>query len=99
MLGQINPLELDWEEWISRESSKRLLCGMFIVSNLISTTFGVNPGFSHTQDLDFELLDEEQMWNASSAKEWTALRGSQTPPKYCVSIQDVMDDTLFNKNG
>jgi hypothetical protein len=65
---------LDWGEWVHRESSKRLLFGMYVVSNLISTTFGVMPGFSHTDDLDFEDLDEERFWNATSAQEWQHLR-------------------------
>jgi DNA-directed RNA polymerase subunit RPC12/RpoP len=62
-----------WEEWVSRESSKRLLCGMFIVSNLISTTFGIQPGFE-TKDLEFEVLDEETLWNARTAGEWHELK-------------------------
>lgn len=48
LLSNTPSANLEWEEWISRESSKRLLCGMFIISNLISSTFGITPGFSHT---------------------------------------------------
>ncbi|KAF2466726.1 uncharacterized protein BDR25DRAFT_376857 [Lindgomyces ingoldianus] len=86
--------QLDWEEWISRESSKRLLCGMFIVSNLISTSFGINPGFSHTQDLEFEVLDEEKLWNARSAQEWMELRGTQSAP-IGITVRDAMADLVF----
>lgn len=70
---------LEWEEWISRESSKRLLCGMFIISNLISSTFGVTPGFSHTGTFSYTFLlefrfrlwvsDRQQM--IYSSKSWT----------------------------
>lgn len=70
---------LDWDEWVHRESSKRLLFGTYVVSNLISTTFGVTPGFSYTDDLDFEDLDEERFWNATSAAEWHELRQTKTP--------------------
>ncbi|KAF2176406.1 hypothetical protein K469DRAFT_678836 [Zopfia rhizophila CBS 207.26] len=85
---------LDWEEWISREASKRLLCGMFIISNLISTTFGINPGFSHTQDLEFEVLDEERLWNARSAKEWKEMQGPRTP-RAPSTIRAVISDVVF----
>ncbi|KAF2800804.1 hypothetical protein K505DRAFT_355368 [Melanomma pulvis-pyrius CBS 109.77] len=87
---------LDWEDWIGRESSKRLLCGMFIVSNLISTTFGINPGFSHTQDLEFEVLDEELFWNARSAQEWMELRHARPPPKRN-TIRDTMARMIFDE--
>ncbi|ORY15877.1 fungal-specific transcription factor domain-domain-containing protein [Clohesyomyces aquaticus] len=84
---------LDWEEWISRESSKRLLCGMFIVSNLISTTFGMNPGFSHTQDLEFEILDDERLWNARSPREWRGLRETRCT-KPTITVRDAMAEVL-----
>jgi hypothetical protein len=84
---------LVWEDWIGRESSKRLLCGMFIVSNLISTTFGINPGFSHTNDLDFEMLYEESLWNARSAQEWNQLKSPQ--PR--VTIRETMAHMIFNE--
>jgi hypothetical protein len=85
--------KLDWEEWISVESSKRLLCGMFIVSNLISTTFGINPGFSHTHDLEFDILDEERLWNARSATDWIKLKQTQTRVDR-KSMRSVMADLL-----
>ncbi|KAK7193216.1 hypothetical protein DPSP01_008183 [Paraphaeosphaeria sporulosa] len=74
LLKRSNAGGLDWDEWVYRESSKRLLFGMYVVSNLISTTFGVISGFSHTDDLEFEDLEEERFWNATSAQEWLHLR-------------------------
>lgn len=73
-LKRSNAQGLEWQDWVYRESSKRLLFGMFVISNLISTTFGVMTGFSHTDDLEFEDLDEERFWNATSAQEWLHLR-------------------------
>ncbi|KAF2707453.1 hypothetical protein K504DRAFT_383718 [Pleomassaria siparia CBS 279.74] len=89
--------ELDWEDWIGRESSKRLLCGMFIMSNLISTTFGISPGFNHTHDLEFEILDEERLWNARSAQEWMELRGGHAPVAPRSSVRDTMVRMIFEE--
>lgn len=84
---------LSWDEWVHRESSKRLLFGMYVVSNLISTTFGVMPGFSHTDDLDFEDLDEERFWNATSSEEWQSLR-EISPPVYRSTVRDILGRLL-----
>lgn len=89
-------MQSQWEEWISRESSKRLLCGMFIVSNLISTTYGVSPGFSHTYDLEFEVLDEERLWNARSAQEWIELKGVPSAPTER-TIRETMAHLIFDE--
>jgi len=70
---------------------------MFIVSNLISTTFGLNPGFSHTHDLDFEILDDEKLWNAQSAREWREIRQCQPEVKN-TSFQTVTAELLYNGN-
>jgi hypothetical protein len=86
--------QLDWEEWISRESSKRLVCGMFIVSNLISTTFGINAGFSHTHDLEFEVLDSESLWNTRSAEKWMEVRNTLLPNRS--TVRETMELMIFN---
>ncbi|KAF2267663.1 hypothetical protein CC78DRAFT_456731 [Lojkania enalia] len=88
--------QFGWEEWISRESSKRLLCGMFIVSNLISTTFGLNPGFNYTDDLEFEVLDQEKLWGAKSAQEWLELRGTSNGRLNC-SVQQIMTAVVLDE--
>jgi len=88
--------QLTWEEWIRKESSKRLLCGMFIVSNLISVTYGVTPGFSHTQDLVFEMPDEEKLWDARSADQWQELRESRVSVRQR-TIRDAMVNMIFGK--
>jgi hypothetical protein len=85
-----------WEEWVSRESSKRLLCGMFIVSNLISTTYGIPPGFE-TKDLEFEILDEETLWNARTAGEWHELKRSSMMQDQCGStVRAAMTEIISN---
>lgn len=90
--------QLTWEEWIKKESSKRLLCGIFIVSNLISVTYGVTPGFSHTQDLVFEMPDQEKLWDARSTDQWQELRESRVSVRQR-TIRDAMVNMIFGKQN
>ncbi|KAJ4291034.1 hypothetical protein N0V90_010231 [Kalmusia sp. IMI 367209] len=96
-LKRSNADELDWNAWIHRESSKRLLFGMYVVSNLISTTFGVMPAFSHTDDLDFEVLDEERFWNARTAQEWQHMRQMEICRER-PSVRDILARMLLDKD-
>ncbi|KAF7555081.1 hypothetical protein G7Z17_g2416 [Cylindrodendrum hubeiense] len=81
-----------WEEWILRESMKRLLCSMFIKSNLLLILYDMVPGFDTSQDLDVETLEEERLWNAPTAAAWEAMRQVVIP---CTkSIRDVIGDML-----
>lgn len=90
---------LDWDGWIHRESSKRLLFGMYVVSNLISMTFGVTSGFSHTDDLEFEDLDEERFWNATSAQEWLHLRQiAPATSRPRPTVRDILSGILLDKD-
>lgn len=98
LLKQSSSEGLDWDEWIYRESSKRLLFGMYVVSNLISTTFGVMPGFSHTDDLDFEDLDEERLWNATSVQEWQALRQSPPASRVQTTVRDMLSHLIIGND-
>ena len=83
---------LSWRDWIERESNKRLLCGIFIHSNLLVTLYDILPGFDTTQDLDIEVLEEEGLWNVSTAEEWQTLRQTTAAPTK--TIQTVLVDTL-----
>ncbi|PSN62537.1 hypothetical protein BS50DRAFT_501736 [Corynespora cassiicola Philippines] len=94
-INQDKRQHLEWEDWISRESNKRLLCGMFIVSNLISTTYNISPGFSHTYDLDFEVLDEEARWEARSAQEWKKLSSIYRKNGHG-TVRQTMAHIIFN---
>ncbi|KAL1887401.1 hypothetical protein Sste5346_010242 [Sporothrix stenoceras] len=81
-----------WEEWIERESIKRLLCSIFIESNLLLILYDYVPGFDTSQDLDIEVLEQECLWNAPSAASWETIRQTVIP---CVkSIRDVVADML-----
>lgn len=71
---------------------KRLLCGMFMKSNLLLILYDVVPGFDTSQDLDIEALEEERLWNAPTAAAWEAMRQAVIP---CTkSIRDILADML-----
>lgn len=70
---------------------------MFIVSSLISSTFSISPGFSHTEDLEFEVLDEEALWAATSAQEWRELRGTGFSGAL-PTVRDAMANIIFDEN-
>ncbi|KAH0169772.1 hypothetical protein KCU67_g2922, partial [Aureobasidium melanogenum] len=63
-----------WEQWVLRETLKRLLYGIYIMSSMASLAYDLPPMFSVTQDLEIELLDEENLWEASNSQEWDRLR-------------------------
>ena len=67
---------MTWHDWIERESWKRLLGALFVASTLTMVLFNVNPGFTATQDLEFEPLDDEALWNAESSNKWRELRAN-----------------------
>ena len=64
------PEPADWEEWIRRESSKRLLYGIFIVSSLLTIVYNIPPCLSITNDLQIELPTEERLWAAPDEECW-----------------------------
>ncbi|OXV06836.1 hypothetical protein Egran_05400 [Elaphomyces granulatus] len=64
------PESTDWETWIHRESSKRLLYGIFIVSSLLTIVYSIPPCLSTTDDLQIELPTEERLWAAADEKCW-----------------------------
>ncbi|KAK9784463.1 putative C2H2-type domain-containing protein [Seiridium cardinale] len=86
-------LGLTWMDWIKRESWKRLLGGMYMLSTFKMVLYGVNPVFGQRQDLELEVIHDETLWNASSAEEWGKLS-----PKHTIieglMIKDVLDDVL-----
>ncbi|KAH7000792.1 hypothetical protein EDB80DRAFT_582883 [Ilyonectria destructans] len=87
-----SPRRHTWEEWIERESMKRLLCSMFMKSNLLLILYDVVPGFDTSQDLDIEALEEERLWNAPTAATWEAMRKTVIP---CTkTIRDIIADML-----
>lgn len=71
---------------------KRLLCSIFIKSNLFLILYDIVPGFDTGQDLDIEALEEERLWNVPTAAAWEAMRQTVVP---CTrSIRDILADML-----
>ena len=89
---------MTWPEWILRESSKRLLCGLFVISNLLLVTYDVNPGFVITKDLMLETPDEERLWNARTEEQWRELRQSRLAMAR-KTIREVMVDMISGQPG
>lgn len=90
-----------WDEWIRRESTKRLLCGIFIMTNLFSVTYGTTPLFSIEQDLTFETPSEEKLWDARTAELWEDARASRlhvntSPPP--TTLREAIVTTFFNQH-
>ncbi|KAK6064492.1 3-hydroxyisobutyrate dehydrogenase [Seiridium cupressi] len=88
-------LGFTWKEWIEKESNKRLLCGMFIHSNLLVILYDILPGFDITQDLEYEVVDEERLWNAPTAAQWQNLRYATDEPKR--TFRAVLSDMLADR--
>ncbi|KAJ3519818.1 hypothetical protein NM208_g13973 [Fusarium decemcellulare] len=91
---------MTWQGWIEYESWKRLLGALFVASTLTVVLFDVNPGFNATQDLDFETLDDEALWNAESSNKWRELRASrlkqqQLHPTGRRTLQQVLIDIML----
>lgn len=95
--GRQETSRLSWDEWILRESTKRLLCGIFITSNLFSVTYGTTPLFSIEQDLQFEMPSEEKLWDARTPELWEDIRASRNTPDYQITVREAVVTTLFDR--
>lgn len=95
--GRQETSRLSWDEWILRESTKRLLCGIFITSNLFSVTYGTTPLFSIEQDLQFEMPSEEKLWDARTPELWEDIRASRNTPDYQITVREAVVTTIFDR--
>ncbi|KAM0185130.1 hypothetical protein ACHAPI_012280 [Fusarium lateritium] len=89
---------LTWQQWIERESWKRLLGGLFLVSTLTMVLFDVNPGLNATQDLEFEMFHDETLWDATSANEWRQARAAcynKYPDQHRRTMKEVLIDLML----
>ncbi|KAF2459626.1 hypothetical protein BDY21DRAFT_420118 [Lineolata rhizophorae] len=90
---------ISWEDWIARESEKRLLCGFFISSNMVSVTYNALHAYSITEDLVVEMPDEERLWNARSAEHWQQLRADGATVTSRRTIREAMATLIFGESG
>lgn len=85
-----------WSSWISRESSKRLLFGMFIISSLLTLTYNISPCISTTEELKIEMPSEEHVWTATDEDEWK--RGMKARKSPTMDLYTALTKVLFGKD-
>jgi hypothetical protein len=96
---RINQKVMNWSFSVhlkSTDTQSRLLCGMLILGDLITTAYGTCPCFSILQDGAVEIPDDENLWGATSAEEWqtftTLLPGAPVKP----SLKDAVGRLMYN---
>ncbi|KAJ5032721.1 uncharacterized protein L3040_009315 [Drepanopeziza brunnea f. sp. 'multigermtubi'] len=86
-----------YEEWVLRETSKRILYSMFIMSSLMTVIYDLCPVFGVTQDLDIEILDAECLWEAANKEQWESFRRSQRAQSPRFTIRDALAHLIHGK--
>ncbi|KAH8587007.1 hypothetical protein B0O99DRAFT_747902 [Bisporella sp. PMI_857] len=87
---------LSWSEWTSRETVKRLLCGIFVLGSLLTVTYDTTPFLTVTQDLNIEIPEREIKWKAQTAEDWEHVafthHNNQLP-----TVRDVLAHLIFHR--
>lgn len=96
LLVTSNPESNSWSGWISRESSKRLLFGMFVISSLLTLTYNISPCISTTEELKIELPADEHVWIATDEDEWKRAMAARQPPN--TDVYTALTKVLFGKD-
>jgi hypothetical protein len=93
---------LSWTKWTRRETWKRVLGAIYISSTLYMIIYGINPCFNATTDLEYEALEDEDLWNATTASGWLELRAqrvNESNQSVC-TMKDVLQCILLgNADG
>ncbi|KAK7883531.1 hypothetical protein LTR67_011107 [Exophiala xenobiotica] len=84
-----------WEDWCEREMSKRLLCGIFILNSLLTVTYDTTPFLNLTQDLNLEVPEEENRWEARTAHAWQDALQTSTPLTR-TTIRAALSELVFD---
>lgn len=85
-----------WTDWISRESSKRLLFGMFVISSLLTLTYNISPCISTTEELKIEMPADEHVWMATNEDEWKKALTARDSPN--MDVYTALTKVLFGKD-
>lgn len=85
--------QIAWDEWVVRESSKRLLGSVFIISNLIVLTYDGTPTLDITDDLQIEAPSDEKLWAAASMENWSEILQSRPAPRI-MTIRQMLTDLI-----
>lgn len=83
-----------WEDWITRECHKRVLCATLILSNILTAVYDTNPGLLTFEDLDFEMSNHESLWNAKDEQHWQDLRDAYGISNNGKTLKDVLADIM-----
>lgn len=92
LVADVKDEETSWKDWVNQESNKRLLCGILIMSNLISVTYGANPWFSVGEDLQVELPANDNLWDAPSSSSWADAKKRGKTAR--VTVMDALSNAL-----
>ncbi|KAJ5677040.1 uncharacterized protein N7477_002673 [Penicillium maclennaniae] len=88
--------KMTWDVWIRRESSKRLLGGIYVASTVHLIIWDINPYVNTSHDLEIEVLHEESLWNAKTGAEWADLTANQPRQDYRTlkdGLASIMSDS------
>ncbi|EEA28750.1 hypothetical protein TMatcc_002898 [Talaromyces marneffei ATCC 18224] len=96
LLATSDPEDNDWSVWISRESSKRLLFGMFIISSLLALTYNIPPCISTTEELKIGMPADEHTWSATDEDEWKRAMTAKESPN--IDLYTALTKVLFGKD-
>ncbi|KAK6199108.1 hypothetical protein LQW54_010090 [Pestalotiopsis sp. IQ-011] len=87
---------LDWSSWANRESWKRLLGAMYVLSTLYTIIYDVTPNFNATQDLAIEVY-QETLWNAKTAIDWSQLK-MMGQSQDSLTLKEILEDIMAGNN-
>jgi hypothetical protein len=85
-----------WAIWIERETTNRLLLGIFIISSLLTITYNVSPGISTTEDLKIEMPEPDTIWMAADEGHWKEAMGARVNRP--VEVNLALTTLLFGKD-
>lgn len=88
---------MNWTAWIERESSKRLLYGIFIVSSLLTIAYNISPCVSTTDDLKIEMPEEERVWTAPDEERWKEAMATRSTVTG-LDINQALTQLIFGKD-
>ncbi|KAF4548089.1 Fungal specific transcription factor domain-containing protein 64 [Elsinoe fawcettii] len=88
----------NWHDWIELESSKRILYATFVLSNLLTITYGIPPALSILQDGEVDMPDDEALWNAPTRDQWR-LRLVVRKPRPRFTMRDAVVQLMHGETA
>ncbi|KAF2223456.1 hypothetical protein BDZ85DRAFT_281383 [Elsinoe ampelina] len=88
----------NWHDWIELESSKRILYATFVLSNLLTITYGIPPALSILQDGEVDMPDDEALWNAPTRDQWR-LRMVVRKPRPRFTMRDAVVQLMHGETA